>query len=76
MTEKICDFCGEPIAGGLQEHDFATCAHNLKDKVIRLEADIAALVEWAKTDTPIEGREKWNALPDYIQDHVAPCPNV
>jgi len=39
MTEKICDFCGEPIAGGLQEHDFAQCAHNLKDKVAQLEAE-------------------------------------
>lgn len=39
MTEKICDFCGEPIAGGLQEHDFATCAHNLKDKVAKLEVE-------------------------------------
>ena len=40
MTEKICDFCGEPIAGGLQEHDFATCAHNLKDKAEQLEAEL------------------------------------
>ena len=38
MTDKICGFCGEPIAGGLQEHDFATCAHNLRDRVIQLEA--------------------------------------
>ena len=42
-AKKICDFCGEPIAGGLQEHDFAACAHNLKDKVAQLEARIEYL---------------------------------
>ena len=46
MTEKICDFCGESIAGGLQEHDFATCAHNLKDKVMLLKAENGRLVNY------------------------------
>jgi len=40
MAEKTCSFCGEPIAGGLQEHDFATCAYNLRDKVVKLEAEL------------------------------------
>ena len=40
MPEKICDFCGEPIAGGLQEHDLSDCAHYLKDKVAQLEVEL------------------------------------
>lgn len=45
-------------------------------RVAQLKADIDALIEWAKTDNPIEGREKWYALPKHIKDRVAPCPNV
>jgi len=43
--KKICDFCGEPITGGLQEHDFATCAHSLRDRVIKLEAELKKYVK-------------------------------
>ena len=45
MIEKICGFGGEPIAGGLQEHDFASCAHNLRDRVIQLEAELKKSVK-------------------------------
>ena len=45
MKEKTCDFCGEPIAGGLQEHDFAACAHNLKEKAEQAERFVADIVD-------------------------------
>jgi len=44
-------------------------------RVAQLKADIEALVDWAKTDNSIEGKEKWDAMPEYICDQIAPCPN-
>ena len=46
----------------------------LCDEVAQLEADIDALVDWAKTDNPIEDRQKWNALPEHIRNRISSCP--
>jgi len=40
----------------------------------QIKTDLESLIEWAKTDNPVEGEEKWNALPEYMQDRIAPCP--
>lgn len=39
-------------------------------KAAQLEDDLNALIEWVKTDNPIEGREKWYALPKHIKDRL------
>ena len=56
--EKICDFCGEPIAGGLQEHALADCAHYLRDKVAQLEGENEQLRK--------AGRRLLSVLPDSV----------
>jgi len=43
-------------------------------EVAQLEAELDALIEWVNTDNPIEGRQKWYAMPEHIQDRIAPCP--
>ena len=46
------------------------------EKLAQLEAGLDALIEWVNTDSPIDGRQKWYAMPEHIQDRIAPCPYV
>ena len=46
----------------------------LEEKIDDLEQQLALLIDWAMTNNPIDGRKKWNALPEHIQDQISPCP--
>jgi len=54
MSEKKCDFCGEPLADWAQEHAMIDCAYYLKAAVAELEAENERLREYIIEEVGIE----------------------
>ena len=62
------------ISYDLTKDDFIKAGIKLAGCLSGLGDDFKALIEWARTDNPIEGRENWDKLPEYIKDQISPCP--
>ena len=56
MSNKICSLCNEPIPEWAQNHGMDNCAHNLKDRVIKLEealSEYADYENWVSATGPM-----------------------
>ena len=56
MSNKICSLCNEPIPEWAEDHGMDNCAHNLKDRVIKLEealSEYADYENWVSATGPM-----------------------